>query len=90
MACSRCKWDEADPEIGRMVVKKEWLLRMVVKKERQETFNGFIRRNCTLRRLEKAPAQKIRDLYSKIQGGNGQTAEFISMHPHQCNVDIKF
>ena len=64
MACL-CNWHGADPEIGRTVIKRK-----------EETFNGFIRRNYTLRRLEKSPAQKIRDLYSKIQPGSDQTVEF--------------
>ena len=51
------------PEIGGMGA--------VEKKE--ETVNSFIRRKCTLRWLEKSPAQKVRDLYSKIQLGGDYT-----------------
>ena len=55
-------------------------------KKREETFNGFIRRNCPLRRLEKLPAQKMRDLYGKIQTGSNQTVKiFCSDSPTYQN-----
>ena len=56
------------------------------REKRKETFNGFIRRNCPLKRLEKLPAQKMRDLYSKIQTGSHQTvicvASFVNVIKH--------